>query len=117
MSGRSCGWSSLAEQRPLPGTLGVERLGDERADRLAAAPAGLHDPGRAELAEVPADERLGQAYVIDELRHCSRAVRQALDDAQPVDVGEGLVEAAQLAQVVGLVDDRGDRGPDAGGRG
>ena len=42
---------------------------------------------------------------------------QALDDAQAVDVGEGLVEVAQLAQVIGLVDDRGDRRADAGGRG
>jgi hypothetical protein len=55
--------------------------------------------------------------VVDELgdRRCARG--QALDDAQAVDVGEGLVEAAQFAQVVGLVDDRGDRRADAGGRG
>jgi hypothetical protein len=66
---------------------------------------------------VPADERLREADVVDELGDGGRAIRKALDDAQPIDVGEGLVEAAQLAQVVGLVDDGGDRRADAGGRG
>ena len=66
---------------------------------------------------MPAHERLGEPNVIDELRYRRRARGQALDDAQAVDVGEGLVEAAQLAQFVGLVDDGGDRRADAGGRG
>ena len=105
----------MAEECPLAGQLGVERFRDERADRLAAAPAGRHDPGGPELAEVPADERLGEPDVIDELGDRRRAPGQPLDDPQPVDVGEGLVEQAQLAQVVGLIDDRGDRRADAGG--
>ena len=54
--------------------------------------------------------------MIDELGHRRRARGQALDDAQAVDVGERLVEAAQLAQVIGLIDDRGDRRADVGGR-
>ena len=37
------------------------------------------------------------------------------DDAQPVDVGEGLVERAQVTQVLRLEDDRRDRGAEAGG--
>ena len=43
------------------------------------------------------------------------AVGEAPDDAQPVHVGEGLVERAQVAQVVGLEDDRRDGRADAGG--
>ena len=66
---------------------------------------------------MPADERLGEPDVLDELGHRGRAGRQALDDPQPVDVGEGLVEEAELAQLVGLVDDRRDGRADPGGRG
>jgi hypothetical protein len=66
---------------------------------------------------VPADQRLGEPDVVDELGNGRRALGQSLDDAQAVDVRQGLVEAAQLAQIVGLVDDRGDRRADVGGRG
>jgi hypothetical protein len=38
-----------------------------------------------------------------------------LHDAQAVDVGECLVEGAQLAQIVWLVDDSGNRGTDVRG--
>jgi hypothetical protein len=55
--------------------------------------------------------------VLDEIPHRRRAAGKALDDAQPIDVGERLVEQAQLAQVIGLVDDGGERGANAGGRG
>ena len=105
------------EQRALPGERLVEGLPAEAAQRLAAAPAGGHDARRAELAEVPADERLGQADVLDELGHGRRAVRQPLDDPQPVDVGQRPVEEADLAQLVGLVDDGRDGRADPGGGG
>ena len=36
-------------------------------------------------------------------------------DAQAVHVGQGLVEGAQVAQIVGLDDDRGDGRTDPGG--
>ena len=45
------------------------------------------------------------------------AVGEPAHDAQPVHVGHDLVEGAQLAQVFGLGDGRGDRAADPGGRG
>ena len=64
---------------------------------------------------MPADQGLAQADVLDELRDVGRPVGQAPDDAQAVDVGEGLVEAADRTQVVGLVDNRREGRADAGG--
>jgi hypothetical protein len=43
--------------------------------------------------------------MIDQLGHRCRTVGQALNDPQPVHVGEGLVKQPNLAQVIGLVDD------------
>jgi hypothetical protein len=42
----------------------------------------------------------------DELGDGGLGLGEAADDPQPVDVGEGLVDEPQLAQVAGL-DDRG----------
>jgi len=44
-------------------------------------------------------------------------VGEGPQDAQPVDVGEGLVDDAQLAQLVGLEDGIGDRAANAGAGG
>jgi hypothetical protein len=44
-------------------------------------------------------------------------MREPTDDSQPVDVGEGLVDEAQLAQLLGLEDSIGDRAADVGARG
>lgn len=63
-----------------------------------------------------AHERLAEADVVDELADAGRPVREAPDDPEPVDVGEGPVEGPDLAEVVGLVDDRRDRGAEPGGR-
>jgi hypothetical protein len=52
--------------------------------------------------------------VIDELGHRGLALGEAADDPEPVDVGQGLVDEADRAEVVGLVDDRGDGRTDAG---
>ena len=71
-------------------------------------PARLDEAGGAQALEVMADERLGQPDVGDELGDARLAVGQAADDAQAIDVGEGLVERAQLAQLFGLEDDRRD---------
>ena len=104
-----------AEDRPLAGDEGLERLGTEAARRLAAVPAGLDEPGGPQPADMPADERLGQPDFLDQVRHRRVAVREALDDAEPIDVGECLVDDPQLAELVGLVDDRGDGRTDPGG--
>jgi hypothetical protein len=53
--------------------------------------------------------------VLDEIPDGGRAPSEAPDDAQAVDVGECLVEQPQLAKVIGLVDDGGERRADAGG--
>jgi hypothetical protein len=53
--------------------------------------------------------------VVDELGHARLAAGQPLDDPQPVDVGERLVKRAKRPKLIGLVDDRRDRGADAGG--
>jgi hypothetical protein len=52
--------------------------------------------------------------VLDEIPDGGRAASEATDDAQAVDVGERFVEQPQLAQVIRLVDDRGERRADAG---
>ena len=95
----------------------LERLGDDGVDRLASLPPRRHEPDLAQLAQVPRHERLGQPDVLDELRHGGRPVGQAADDPQPVGVGEHLVELAQLTQVVGDVDDRGEGAADSGAGG
>jgi hypothetical protein len=64
---------------------------------------------------MPADEGLGQPDFLDEVGDRRVAARESADDTQPVDVGERLVDDPQLAQLVGLIDDRGQRGTDPGG--
>ena len=90
--------------------------GTKAHDRLATDAAGVDEAGDTQALEVVADERLAQADVGDELGDAGLTVREASDDAQPIHVGEGLVEGAQLAQVVGLEDDRGDGRAEPGGR-
>jgi hypothetical protein len=75
----------------------------------------LDEPGCTQPADVPADEGLRQADLLDQVRDRGVAVREALDDAEPIDVGECLVDDPQLAELVGLVDDRGDGRTDPGG--
>ena len=58
---------------------------------------------------MPRDERLGQADRRDELRDGRLRAGEDADDPEPVDVGERLVDEAQLAQLVGLEDGVGDR--------
>src|ERR1019366_3393480 len=64
---------------------------------------------------MPADERLAQPHVLDQLGHRGRPVGQALDDPKPVHVGQGLVKEADLAELVRLIDHRGDRRADSSG--
>ena len=63
-----------------------------------------------------AHERLRQPDVVDQLGDGGRRARQALDDPEPVDVRERLVEDPQRAEVVGTVDEGSDRAADPGGR-
>jgi hypothetical protein len=99
---------ALVRREPVP------RLGQQAADRLPPDPARLDEAGQAQLAEMPRDERLAQADVVDELGNGRLALGEATDDPEPVDVGQGLVDEADRAEVFGLVDDRRDRGADAG---
>ena len=66
---------------------------------------------------MPRDERLGKPDLGHELGNGCFGGREAADDPEAVDVGEGLVDEAQLAQLVGLEDGVGDRAANAGGRG
>jgi hypothetical protein len=66
---------------------------------------------------VPGNERLGQPDLRDELGDGRLARGETPDDAEAVDVGQGLVDEAQLAQLVGLEDGVGDRAADVGARG
>lgn len=66
---------------------------------------------------MPRDERLGEADLGDELGHGRRTGREATDDAQAVDIGKGLMDESQLAQLVRLEDGVRDRASDPGGRG
>jgi hypothetical protein len=63
---------------------------------------------------VPRDERLRQADLSDELGDGRLSLREAADDAKTVDVGEGLVDEAQLAEIGRLVDDGRERRADPG---
>lgn len=55
--------------------------------------------------------------MLDQLGDAGGPGRQALHDPQPIDVGEGPVEQADLTQLVGLVDDgRNGRADPNGGR-
>jgi hypothetical protein len=63
---------------------------------------------------MPADERLRQAGVVDELGHTGRPLGEPSHDPQAIHVGQGLVDDLQVAQIVGLVDDRGQRRADSG---
>jgi hypothetical protein len=63
---------------------------------------------------MPADQRLRQSDVIDEVADAGRALGQATDDAEAVDIGERLVDRAELAQLGGNAGDRRDGGPDSG---
>jgi hypothetical protein len=58
---------------------------------------------------MPRHERLRQPHLRDELGDRRLAVRQATDDPEAVDVSQGLVDQAQLAQLLGLEDGLGDR--------
>jgi hypothetical protein len=66
---------------------------------------------------VPRHERLRQPDLRDQLRDGRFGGRQATNDPKPIDVGEGLVNDAQLAELVGLEDGVGDRAANVGARG
>jgi len=63
---------------------------------------------------VPADEGLRQPDLLDQVGDRRVTTGKAADDPQPVDVRERLVDDPQLAKVLGLVDDRRNRGADPG---
>ena len=94
-----------AEKQALPSDLGIERLRQQRTDRLPAASSCCHEAGGSQPTEMPAHERLGETDVLDEVGDGRRAVGEALNDPQPIDVCQRLVKPAQVAQVVRLVDD------------
>ena len=66
---------------------------------------------------MPRDERLGEADLGDELGDGRLRAGEGAHDPKAIDVGEGLVDETQLAQLVRLEDGAGDRAADAGGRG
>jgi hypothetical protein len=96
------------------GELG-EGLLTKAADRLASVPTRLDDAGCTEATEMPRHEGLREPDVGDEFGDRRLALGQTPDDAQPVHVGHDLVEGAQLAQILGLGDGRGDGAADSGG--
>ena len=53
-----------------------------------------------------ADQRLRQSNMGDQLRDAGLAVSKSPDNPQAIDVGQGLVEGPEFAQVLGLEDDR-----------
>jgi hypothetical protein len=55
--------------------------------------------------------------VVDEVGDGGLGVREPLDDPQPVHVRQGLVERAQCAELLRLVEDGRDRAANAGSGG
>jgi hypothetical protein len=106
-----------AEDLALPGGEGFEGRGHEPAERLASPAAGLDESGGPQPAEVPADERLAEPDVLDEIRDRCVAAGEASDEAEAVHVGERPMDDSQLAEILGLVDDRRQGRADSGGRG
>jgi hypothetical protein len=105
------------EDGPLAGGDLVECLGTEADHDLAAVALGRDEAGVAEPLDMVRHERLGQSDVLDEVGDGRVAARQTSDDAEPVHVGQRLVEGPDAAQVVRLIDERRDRAADPGGRG
>lgn len=66
---------------------------------------------------MPRDERLAETHVLDELGDRRLTLGEPADDPKAVDVGERLVDEADGSELLGLVDDRREGGPDPGGRG
>ena len=64
---------------------------------------------------MPRHQGLRQTDLGHELGDRRLARREPANDAQAVDVGEGLVDEAQLAELVGLEDGVRDRAANAGG--
>jgi hypothetical protein len=87
-------------------------VGTKLADDLAAGPLGFHDAGSSESTDVPRNQRLAEPDGIDQFAYGCRALRKPSDDAKAVNVRERLVENAQLAKIVGLIDDCGDGAPE-----
>ena len=86
-----------------------------RRDTVSRPTRRVCDEARApEPAEVPRHERLAEPDPLDELGDGRLALGEALHDPQPVHVGERLVDEAQGAQLVGLVDDGGEGRADVG---
>jgi hypothetical protein len=105
-----------AEDRTLSRLEVLERLPSNAADGLAAGPPRRDESRAPQPANVPRDERLGQADLGDELRDRRGTGGETPDDSQAVDVGECLVDEAQVAQLVGLEDGVGEGAADPGGR-
>jgi hypothetical protein len=53
--------------------------------------------------------------MLDQLGDARVAVGEAPDDPQAVDVGEGLVDETEASELIGRIDDRGERGSQVGG--
>ena len=103
------------EDGPLACSEFDERLLAQSADRLAAMPARLDDPGRPEATQMPGNQRLREADMGDQLCDGRLADGEPPDDAQSVHVCHDLVEGTQLTKLFRLGDGRGDRAADPGG--
>ena len=87
------------------------------AQRLAPVPARLDKSRHAQPSDMPADERLGQPDLLDEIRHGCVTIGEALHDTEAVHVGERLVDEAELTELVRLVDDGSNGRANSGGGG
>jgi len=106
-----------AEDAALVLGKGAEGLGEEARDGLATDASRLDEPGDTEPPQMPRHEWLAQPDALNELGDRCLSLGKALDDPEPIHVREGLVDQAQGAQVLRLVDDGRDGRADVrGGR-
>ncbi len=101
---------------PFIGGKAIPRLGDQTRDRFSAGAARLDQTGQTQLAQMPRDERLAEPDVVDELGDRRLTLREPPHDSQAIHVRQGLVNQSNGAEILGLVNDRGDRGPDTSRR-
>jgi hypothetical protein len=79
-----------------------DRLGAQRADRLTARALAGDETGAAESAEVPTDERLGEASRLNQLRDGGWTLSESADKIQAIGIPKGAVNTARRLNHVTL---------------
>jgi hypothetical protein len=86
-----------AEDRPLPGDERLVGIRAQAADRLPSIPPRPDESGRSQPSDMPADQRLRQPNLFDQIRDRRASAGEATDDPKAVDIRQRLMDDPQLA--------------------